>query len=344
MMPDIRRRRRARALLPFAAVAALGLLAAPVHAQSKTGARPAVSAASAQALENERDRTRSSLEALAADAEANAAALEALERDLAGMRQDQERLAKDLADSALRRAELDRRIADSEASLSALTERQERLRTSLGSRRTVLAEVLAALQRIGRNPPPALLVTPDDALSSVRSAILLGAVVPEIRAETEKLVRDLEELAQLRKAIATERETLQQALADNEAESERLVALSIEKLALQQESERRLAAERERAAKLSERSAELETLIASLEAEIGGLKAAAEAARKAEEDRKRRIARQLERARQLAAAQLPDKNRIAPAYAFSALKGTLPRPPRGRQCASSVPRMEPATG
>ena len=43
---------------------------------------------------------------------------------------------------------------------------------------SVLAEVLGALQRMGLNPPPAILVTPEDALASVRSAILLGAVVP----------------------------------------------------------------------------------------------------------------------------------------------------------------------
>jgi hypothetical protein len=88
---------------------------------------------------------------------------------------------------------------------SDLSERQESVRLSLMSRRSVLAEVLAALQRIGRDPPPALLVSPEDALSSVSSAILLGAVVPEIRAETEALAADLKELATLRQAIAAER-------------------------------------------------------------------------------------------------------------------------------------------
>lgn len=320
------------ALLPVAAAALLGMSAASAETTA-TVDRPRVAQAHAsgtpEALESERDRNRVTLEALANDAEASAKALAALERDLAGMKADQERLATDLAASAARRAELDDKIADGEASLTALTERQAKIKDSLGARRTVLAEVLAALQRIGRNPPPALLVTPDDALSSVRSAILLGAVVPEIRAETEALARDLEELATLRQAIFDEQQSLRQALADNAAESERLAALAIEKTALQQEGERRLQAERDRAGALAERSAELEALIASLQSEIGGLKAAADAARKAEEDRKRRIAKQLERARRLADAQLPDKNRIAPAYAFSALKGTLPRPATG---------------
>ena len=56
----------------------------------------------------------------------------------------------------------------------------------------MLAEVLGALQRMGLNPPPAILVKPEDALSSVRSAILLGAVVPELREQTEILMADLD--------------------------------------------------------------------------------------------------------------------------------------------------------
>jgi septal ring factor EnvC (AmiA/AmiB activator) len=38
-------------------------------------------------------------------------------------------------------------------------------------------------------------VRPEDALASVRSAILLGAVVPEMRAETEILAGDLREFS-----------------------------------------------------------------------------------------------------------------------------------------------------
>ena len=56
------------------------------------------------------------------------------------------------------------------------------------------------------NPPPALLVTPDDALSSVRSAILLGAVVPGIRGETEKLAAELLDASNNRGTAVKKRE------------------------------------------------------------------------------------------------------------------------------------------
>ena len=53
----------------------------------------------------------------------------------------------------------------------------------------MIAEVLAALQRIGRHPPPAIMVRPEDALQSVRTAIMLGAVLPEMRVQAEALAR-----------------------------------------------------------------------------------------------------------------------------------------------------------
>ncbi len=330
--------RRARASVALALV--LALAPVPLRA-TETGAEDPVQAEAAvpedgdaltpaeRELLQQRDENLDQLRSTATDAEAARKALESLEKDLAGLKDEQASLAASLEATTKRRAELDRRVADGEARLTALNQRQTVLRRSLVDRRGVLAEVLAGLQRIGRDPPPALLISPDDALSSVRSAILLGAVVPEIRSQTEALARDLDELAQLRKSIATERTELAAALEENDRESERLAALVTEKLALQEESERRLELERKRAASLEEKSGELETVIASLEAEITRQREAAMAARKAEEERKQRIAEQLERAHELALAKLPEKNRIAPAYAFSALKGTLNYPARG---------------
>src|SRR5437773_1973194 len=90
---------------------------------------------------------------------------------------------------------------------------EEPVRRPLGSRRAVIAEVLAALQRVGRRPPPALMVSPEDALQSVRTAILLGAVLPDMKVEVDTLIADLAELVKVRSEIATEREALGRDLA-----------------------------------------------------------------------------------------------------------------------------------
>ncbi|MGJ8572351.1 MAG: murein hydrolase activator EnvC family protein [Hoeflea sp.] len=284
---------------------------------------------SATVLEQEQRASRLELQSVADEADLAAKALSALESDIAALRADQQELDSKIAETASRRAELDQKIAAGEQSMTGLSERQDSVRLSLISRRSVLAEILAALQRIGRDPPPALLVTPEDALSSVRSAILLGAVVPEIRAETEALAADLKELASLRQAIAAERLSLASALERNAEEEQRLASLASEKTALQEESSRRLERERKRAEALSVRSNELESVITTLADEIVALKQAAEAARKVEQDRQRQLAEQLERARAFAAVAVPDKNRIMPAYAFSKLTGTLLLPTHG---------------
>ena len=52
------------------------------------------------------------------------------------------------------------------------------------------------------------MVRPEDALQSVRTAILLGAVLPEMRQQAEALAADLAELVRVRKEIADERDSV----------------------------------------------------------------------------------------------------------------------------------------
>ena len=46
------------------------------------------------------------------------------------------------------------------------------------------------------------MVSPEDALQSVRTAILLGAVLPDMKTEVDTLVADLAELVRVRSEIA----------------------------------------------------------------------------------------------------------------------------------------------
>ena len=101
----------------------------------------------------------------------------------------------------------------------------------------MLAEVLAALQLIGYRPPPAILVRPDDALASIRSAILLGAVVPELRVAAEALVADLDKLVALRTDQEKERDRLRQD-ATALAEGRERIALLIDERKNQQAASR----------------------------------------------------------------------------------------------------------
>ena len=142
---------------------------------------------------------------------ADAAAKLKAELDTIG--EDRRKLSQLLITTAANLRTVEDRIAEGERRLNVLSGNEDTVRRSLASRRAVIAEVLAALQRLGRRPPPALLVSPEDALQSVRAAILLGAVLPDMKVEVDTLVADLAELVRVRSEIAAEREVLGRDLA-----------------------------------------------------------------------------------------------------------------------------------
>src|ERR1700716_1349503 len=148
------------------------------------------------------------LEATRAQQKTAAEAQAKLKADIAAIGQDRSKLNQQLIDIAAQVRGVETRIGDAEARLRPLDAREQQIRSSLDSRRSEIVEVLAALQRAGRRTPPALLVRPEDALQSLRTAMRLGSAVPALRTRAEKLAGDLTELVTLRKTIAAERDRL----------------------------------------------------------------------------------------------------------------------------------------
>ena len=210
------------------------------------------------------------------------------------------RITAALIQAAKTERKLGEDIEDITGKLEDLKERQEEIRLSLVARRDVLAEVLGALQRMGLNPPPALLVKPEDALSSVRSAILLGAVVPELREQTEVLLADLKELSRVTASIEAERARLTATVEEQVGEKKRLALLLDEKNKLQDAQEAALAGERAKAAELAGQGRQPEGAdrLAS-RPRSSDVRSAEEKARRAEQER-------LQREAALAAMPVPE--------------------------------------
>lgn len=241
-----------------------------------------------------------------------------LKREIESIGDDRRKLNQQVIEAAARVRGVEDEITKIEDRLLPLDEREKALRKSLDGRRQVLAEVLAALQRIGRHPPPALVVNPEDALRSVRAAMMLGAVLPEMRHETEALVADLGELVRLRKSIVQERVSREHELVALANERQRLDLLVAQRQKQQAETEQVLAAERQRAAQLARKAEDLRELIANLEQ---GLDAATRAAREGA------TKKALDNRPALAA--LKDPGRLTPAVAFASAKKLLPLPVNG---------------
>ncbi len=246
---------------------------------------------------------------------------EKLKADIAAIGQDRSKLNQQLIDIAAQVRSIETRIGDAEARLRPLDSREQQIRASLDSRRAEIIEVLAALQRAGRRTPPALLVRPEDALQSLRTAMLLGSVVPELRGRAEKLASDLGELVALRKTISTERDALagdRDKLKDDQV---RLAALVDERQRQQSAIEKDMATEGARAISLSKQVDNLQGLIAKMEQD---LKSAAKAAATAS---LQGAPANVNGKPNLGA--LKDPARLSPAIAFASAKGLLAYPVNG---------------
>ncbi len=235
----------------------------------------------------------------------------ALKREIEDIGADRRKLSHDLVDTAGRIRGIEARIVATEARLKPLDENEQSIRRSLDGRRAVIADVLAALQRMGRRPPPALMVAPQDALQAVRTAILLGAVVPDMRQEAEALAADLSRLVTVRKDIDAERDKLKTEMASIQTDRTRMAALVEERQKQQAAREASLATERSRAAELARQADDLKDLIAKLEQ---GLDPATRAART---DSRTGL------------AALRDPGRLTPAATFTSLRGQIPVPVNG---------------
>ena len=305
----------ARRIIVFSLAALLAAGSGRAHA-----AEPEESAAARAARQAE-------LDAVARDIALTEERQAELRREIAALDKDRATLNQTLIETGQRVQALEAAIDDTEGRIRALAANEAALHDSLVRRRDVLAEVLAALQRMGHRPPPAILVRPEDALASVRSAILLGAVVPDLRAAADKLALDLKTMVSLKNEMAMERDRMRRdavALAEERTRVELLLAeLREQRVA----SASALADEEKRAAALAAQATNLKDLIARMENEIAAAARAKASAEKAAADN-RKASEDGSRAKP---TSLGSADRLAPAVSFVDARGLLPLPVNGKR-------------
>ncbi|QCI64773.1 murein hydrolase activator EnvC family protein [Phreatobacter stygius] len=278
----------------------------------------------AERAEAERQERQRELDAIKSDMQRTGAERARIEQEISTMRADRAALVRSGIEAAAKVRAFEGKVIESEARLAGLDGRQAEIRASLDTRRDLIAQVLASLQRMGRRPPPAMLVGADDVLKTVRTAMLLGTLVPEMRDAVRVLARDLEDLAAVRRSIATERDTLKQDMIALDTERIRLEALAEARQKQVAANEQSLDAEKLRAAGLSRQAGNLELLIGRMETEIAAAQRAAEAARTSVVARGPGLT---DRRSQMAALQ--NAGRMNPAIPFAQTRGSLPLPVLG---------------
>ena len=234
--------------------------------------------------------------------------------EIAAALQEQEDISAKLVDISQRIQSQEASISGSEARLLKMNQEEVVILSDLAEKQDVLSELLAGLQRLEQNPPPALVVEPNDVLAALRGAMMFGAIVPELRDEARALSQKLARLEDLRAGVRQRKAALSADIERLQASRDDLKGLVDRKRQLVAAANTELDGERQRTADLAGKAQTLKQLIASLA-----------------EDQKRQ---EVEKAKQAAAEALNAKRqqdaREQPKIALADAKGRLAYPAQGQ--------------
>ncbi|MCE9521150.1 MAG: peptidoglycan DD-metalloendopeptidase family protein [Alphaproteobacteria bacterium] len=194
----------------------------------------------------------------------------ALSKSAAQLAQDQVRLRERLISAAALAQGRERELNQVEQRLAVFETNEAAAMRALAGERGKLASLLAVLQRMGREPPPALIVRPDDATAAARSAMLLSAVLPAVRKESGRLGNNLAQLRNLRQKAADERLRVAAAAGALEKDRNALSELLTQRRALASQTGQNLKVTQERIRSLADQAGDLRALIASLSDDAKG--------------------------------------------------------------------------
>lgn len=137
---------------------------------------------------------------------------------------DPELTAK-LVQTALLIQSREQEVLDGETRLDELKLRRRSQLARFDSQRGELSQLLAAMQRLGRQPPALLLVRSEAAIQHVRGATLLGAVIKGVEQEAMVLREDLAEIEKLETVMTQEHQLHVERLQELQEEQQALTAL-----------------------------------------------------------------------------------------------------------------------
>jgi murein hydrolase activator len=254
--------------------------------------------------------------------------LQAVEQDLALSREKQLQLEASAKEAVLAQDKLSDQLVDmaatvktQERDLAKVEKRLKRLKIDIAGRnldlaaqQDVIAEILAGLQRLEHNPPPALVVAPDDVLTALRSAMMFGAVMPELKQKAFLLHEKLAALKALEEDLDIQQKSHADALSGLELSRSEIKRLIAEKQAAAVEATQDLELEKKRTEALVEKAATLKQLLIALEQQRHEAEAKASAETKA----------------RLHAERLLKEKQNQPLMAFSKSRGQLNFPVQGQ--------------
>jgi murein hydrolase activator len=201
--------------------------------------------------------------------------LEATERRSKELQKDLDKIAAERKRINARLVETAKLIQQSEAQLNLIEQRlgelaaqEKHLLGLLEQSHGKISTVLAAMLRMGRNPPPVMVTSPKDVLSAFRSGMLSTSVFFELKGEASSLSEKLSDLVRVMTSIREESDKLRRETARLDDARVRLAGAQEEKRQSLTERQAELAQVRQAAAEFTKNVADLGELIAKLDKEV----------------------------------------------------------------------------
>lgn len=250
---------------------------APSHRQRRLGMAASVAVALALASHPAAAQTEQTLkkDSAAQSLEQANQSLEATQTRTQELESQRKSLGKEIAQLNRQIIETASRVQDSELRLTelerSLTEREARRKgfeAEFGREAKKLSAILVSLQRMGANPPPAIITHRRDALSMVRSALMLSKIFPQYRDQAVALRHKLETLDEAIVAERTERDKVKGQRDSLDADRAGLEKLMETKQVAMADADKELQGVRELAKVQAKQVTDTRELVRKLDAEI----------------------------------------------------------------------------
>jgi len=131
-----------------------------------------------------------------------------IEKERNAARRDIARLQSQLVTLGAQAETYEKTARAADARLADLSLDEAKLEAQIYENRQDLYDLLAALQRIERNPPPSLATRPDDSRAAAQAALLISTMTQRLRDQADKLTRQLDDLQEVRANIQIEQDGL----------------------------------------------------------------------------------------------------------------------------------------
>ncbi len=211
------------------------------------------------------DFSRRELNALTSERDAAEAALRALETAETDAEMDVFELEQRLLEASMESQRREAQATAAEGELVSLKTRKTLTERTLLQGEIVIDDLLAALAISGRHRPPAWITHVDDANLAIRSAILMGYAAPQMKAETNRLASELEELQTLEQSITMEISRLEAAEANLALRRAEIVQMTAVKRNAFEDVRSNTSSMRERVTQLGQEADSVRDLLSALE-------------------------------------------------------------------------------